>query len=385
MGFIDANMMPILKEHKVRPFSGKLLLLGQADIHFSYDQLRSMAKIANVQLNREVAITKSYKPNFADKNYISGETLFKSIGFEKIHASEYGAFDGCDIVLDLNSENIPQELENKFDVIINHGTIEHVFHIPNCFKNIFNLLKVGGRIIHSAPSSNCLDHGFYSFSPTLFYDWYTQNNWQVNSIQVAQYTKQEDMQPAFFCDYAPGLFDRVSYGGLDNKLYATVSIFTKLADSMCTVIPTQRIYKDREPWRTSSEKGQPASIGSDFLGQLKARGSSGLLNEQAIGIYLFGVGKGGQVTLRQLRKYQDDGDIRLDIKGFIDNNSAVAGTKVEDLSVYLPHQVSFEDADFVIVASYDHLRAMESQLVAMGVKDEKIIFPELWLKELLYQ
>lgn len=33
MGFIRANMIPILKEGSRRPFGGKLLLLGQGDIY----------------------------------------------------------------------------------------------------------------------------------------------------------------------------------------------------------------------------------------------------------------------------------------------------------------------------------------------------------------
>lgn len=41
------------------------------------------------------------------------------------------------------------------------------------------MLKVGGMVIHSLPSTGCLDHGFYMFSPTLFYDYYTQNQWDI--------------------------------------------------------------------------------------------------------------------------------------------------------------------------------------------------------------
>ncbi len=146
--------IPILKEHKIRPFSGNLLLLGQADIYFGINHFRRMAKITDVKLNSNVEVTRSYRTDFAAKGYLSGETVFKSIGFDNISASDCSTFEGCDIILDLNSECIPEELENKFDVIIDHGTIENVFHIPNCLKNIFNMLKVGGRAIHSSPSSN---------------------------------------------------------------------------------------------------------------------------------------------------------------------------------------------------------------------------------------
>ena len=60
-------------------------------------------------------------------------------------------------------------------MIIDGGTMEHIFHIPNVLNNIYRMLRVGGRIIHISPSSNYVDHGFYSFSPTLFYDFYQTN------------------------------------------------------------------------------------------------------------------------------------------------------------------------------------------------------------------
>ena len=88
MGFIRANILPILKEHNLRPFSGHVLCLGQADVYFTYEHLLRMAGIAEVVL-KSVPVTLSYKPDFAAKGYISGETLFKSIGCSQVSVLPY--------------------------------------------------------------------------------------------------------------------------------------------------------------------------------------------------------------------------------------------------------------------------------------------------------
>jgi len=57
-----------------------------------------------------------------------------------------------------------------------------MFNVPKAFENYNKMLKVGGRVIHSLPSAGCLDHGFYMFSPTLLYDYYSQNRWEIEDF-----------------------------------------------------------------------------------------------------------------------------------------------------------------------------------------------------------
>jgi len=250
MGFIRANIIPILKEHKRRPFSGQLLCLGQPDVYFNYDHLRRMATTVNVDLNPGVTVTPSPNQHFASLGYISGETLFKSMGFEAIHALDFSEFEGAAIIHDLNSPDLPEALRERFDVIIDHGTLEHVFHIPNALQNLFRLLKTGGRLIHSAPTSNLVDHGFYMFSPTLFYDFYTTNRWEINNIYVVSMTPRQETEPFFYTEYEPGSFDSVSYGGLGPGMYFTLTFLTKTADSTAHLIPQQGAYRRDPRWAT---------------------------------------------------------------------------------------------------------------------------------------
>jgi hypothetical protein len=249
MGFIRANMIPILKEHKRRPFSGKLLLLGQGDIYFSDNDYKQMAQMIGVSLNSSVAPGLSYKADFAAKGYLDTQSVFKRLGFSEVLALDYSDFEGADIIHDLNSPDILEELKQHFDVVIDHGTLEHIFHFPNALNAVFQFLKVGGRAITSSPSSGFFDHGFYMFQPTLFLDFYTANNWEIASAQVVQFSLNQETEPCFFTDYYPGQFDSVGYGKMDKNLYSTICIATKMEQSTGTTIPQQGWYSRQVFWK----------------------------------------------------------------------------------------------------------------------------------------
>jgi hypothetical protein len=242
MGFVKANMVPILKECRERPFHGSLLCLGFPDIYFRMDQFRQMAFGTNTNLDDSVTLQLSSRKYFAKLGCISGESLFRSLGFQNVEILDYSQFEGADIMFDLNRSDLPSSLVNGYDVIIDHGTIEHVFHIPNTLNNIYKMLNVGGRIIHSSPSSNFVDHGFYMFSPTLFHDFYTANKFKINTIQVTQSSPRQDTDPCFYADYEPGSFSGVSYGGLNSSIFGIICIATKTEESTGHVIPQQGLY-----------------------------------------------------------------------------------------------------------------------------------------------
>lgn len=69
--------------------------------------------------------------------------------------------------LDLNG---PIALSRRFDVVINHGTAEHIFNIAQVFKTMHDYTVPGGFMMHEGPFTGWIDHGFYNLQPTLFFD-----------------------------------------------------------------------------------------------------------------------------------------------------------------------------------------------------------------------
>jgi len=116
--------------------------------------------------------------------------------------------------------------------------------VPNVLQNIFQATEDGGRVVHISPSSNYLDHGFYMFSPTLFWDFYRTNEWTIHSLQLARQTSRLDRDPWQISNYRPGSLGEISVGGLDDHAYDTVCIASKTATSTGHRIPQPGYYLD---------------------------------------------------------------------------------------------------------------------------------------------
>lgn len=83
--------------------------------------------------------------------------------------------------LDLNG---PIDLHERFDVVINHGTLEHVLNVVEALKTIHDHCELNGWMIHDAPCQGWVDHGFYCFQPTLFYDLAAANRYEVSRVAI---------------------------------------------------------------------------------------------------------------------------------------------------------------------------------------------------------
>jgi hypothetical protein len=89
------------------------------------------------------------------------------------------------------------------------------------------MLKVGGRLIHALPSSNHVDHGFYMFSPTLFWDYYSANNWEIIDSLFFRYNRRPDKEFWDIYSYEPGCLDKFSFGGFSGGLYGIYFVVKK--------------------------------------------------------------------------------------------------------------------------------------------------------------
>ena len=92
---------------------------------------------------------------------------------------------------------IPDELKSRFSVVIDGGTLEHVFNFPQALKNSMEMVAVGGHFLAVTPCNNYMGHGFYQFSPELFFRAFSEENG----------FKLEDV---FICRWPRGRWYRVS-------------------------------------------------------------------------------------------------------------------------------------------------------------------------------
>lgn len=237
-----SHLRTLLKEASRRPFQGRILTLGRQTVHFNQKTLQKMAQECGVSLRTPPKITPPLQEKYAKKGCMSDEDLFYSLGFSEFVALDNSGYENAHVIFDLNQPSPPKHLREYFDVILDSGTMEHVFHVPNVLSNIFHMLRPQGRIIQFLPSSNFMDHGFYMFSPTFLYEYYHQNNFQINTSQIFRTTPLPRASYKVY-NYTPGCLYHIQQGGLDSGVYQVVNIVTKEKNSTCTTIPQQRDYQ----------------------------------------------------------------------------------------------------------------------------------------------
>lgn len=252
MGVPRAVARLLLDEAKRRPFAGSVLTLGRLDIHFTLDELRGWAAEQGVALGSVDEIELSHNPSLADQGCLGDTTFLQLLGFRDIVRCDVSDWEGADELLDLNHP-VPERLHGRFDVVLEAGTLQHIFHVPNVLANLHAFLAPGGRVIHAmAASNNHVDHGFYMFSPTLFHDWYTANSYRIEKEYVFEF-RSFYFRRRFHSSlwriyrYTPGSLDHLNFGGFGSHQVGIFTVATRTPEARADVMPEQSCF--RQLWR----------------------------------------------------------------------------------------------------------------------------------------
>ncbi len=90
------------------------------------------------------------------------------LGVKRAVAVDLHAPPGSDaLALDLNE---PIDLGEKFSVIVNTGTLEHVFDQRRALTTIHDHCAPGGLMMHAGPLGGWPDHGLFHAQPGLWFD-----------------------------------------------------------------------------------------------------------------------------------------------------------------------------------------------------------------------
>jgi len=96
------------------------------------------------------------------------EPFFMRLGAGRVDSLDFSAYQDSTLCRDLNDPP-PENAVGSYDLVYDGGTLEHVFHFPNAIANCMSLVKTGGHFMASLPANQWLGHGFYQFSPELFF------------------------------------------------------------------------------------------------------------------------------------------------------------------------------------------------------------------------
>lgn len=248
MGIPRGSARLLIEEAKRRPFEGTVLQLGRSTVYFTARDLERWAKRHGFALAAGIPETLSHDPRLAAQGCLSDQTFFRRLGFERVSSCDISEWEGADHIVDLNRP-LPPELEGKFDVVFETGTILQIFHLPQVLSNLHRLLRVGGRVIHCGDAANNhVDLGFYQLCPTLFADFYAANHYQVDRHLLCEYFSYWHRGRLYtdrwqVYDYLPGCLDALSFGRYGGHQAVTFLVATKTAESTGDVLPQLGQYR----------------------------------------------------------------------------------------------------------------------------------------------
>ena len=103
--------------------------------------------------------------------------IFEAAGFEYTSIDLYDAYRS--IILDLNTSDLPSELNGRFDLVSNFGTTEHVCNQLQAFKVVHDAMRPGGSAVHQVPFTGMLNHGLIKYEPKFFVALARENAYRI--------------------------------------------------------------------------------------------------------------------------------------------------------------------------------------------------------------
>lgn len=245
---ISATHYRILRELKQRgvlPQGGSILEIGQANWYGDMDpddirrDFLEWAAAQNKDIDtRGLARLLGLDGEQADLFRVARNLIYRIV-FDHSHVTAIDAdplAPGA-LKLDLNG---PLDLSQPFDTSINHGTAEHIFNIAQVFATMHQWTRPRGLMIHEAPFTGWVDHGFYCLQPTLFWDLAAVNGYEMVGVWVEHLASRS----YFSVDGREALLERRRCDQLpDNSMLFVV--MRKGADDTPFRVPIQGVYAGR--------------------------------------------------------------------------------------------------------------------------------------------
>jgi SAM-dependent methyltransferase len=186
MGILLSHLHLLAAEQQNRPITGDVVTFGQQRVYASFEDTCSIFSQHSAQLHE---LPQGFDVGTKIPGDVAAHTnvqaVFKTLGADNVYVADFSDYENPDFIFDLN-EPVDAQYENRFDAIFDSGTLEHVFDVPTALQNMVRILKPGGCVILGYPVSNCIDHGFYSFSPTLFFDFFAANGFSDFSCYLIE-------------------------------------------------------------------------------------------------------------------------------------------------------------------------------------------------------
>lgn len=169
--------MALLAKRRQADFT-RTLTLGRQHHYLNLDTLTHMFGRFGLSLDPE-RIERILADDFA-------EGLFQVLGATQVDSLDASGYEGANLIHDLN-QPLPQQFVRQYSCVVDFGLLEHVFNFPVAMKSTTDLLEEGGYFISTTTANNFMGHGFYQFSPELFFNYLARNGFSNVEIYLIPY------------------------------------------------------------------------------------------------------------------------------------------------------------------------------------------------------
>lgn len=227
----------------------KTITLGRLKLYTAAEDIRRMTeKYGAAKQVQDIVFKDEYS-----------ESLFELLGSTQPESMDYSDYEKATHLHDLN-QPIAEQFKNEYDVVLDSGTLEHVFNFPVAVKSCMEMLKPGGHFIGITPANNYFGHGFYQFSPELHYRIFSaENGFTVRGMLVGVCGEDGEVEKWYEVKDPAEVRSRVMLVNSKPTYLFTVAQKTGVADIFKTS-PYQSDYA------TTWQKGEEAKSGYENAG-----------------------------------------------------------------------------------------------------------------------
>lgn len=188
MGLNFNSIKLLLLAHARGVSFDRVLMIGRQSVAIRPAEVRALARLPVADHVRERL------PRLDLGRGAYAEELLRTLGASVVESMDKTAYEGATTLHDLNLP-VPPGLSSGFDLIVDGGSLEHVFNIPMAIRNYMTMLKVGGYYFCNTATNNYSGHGFYQLSPEFFFAAFSpENGFSI----VEAYLYEEDGRNAWY-------------------------------------------------------------------------------------------------------------------------------------------------------------------------------------------
>lgn len=151
-------------------------MVGRQGLHLSKHNLKGVFKSFGYKVDvRQIDSIFNQTNGYA-------EHLLTCLGAKEVHSFDKSGYEGATHLHDMNLE-LPDRFKEQYTTVLDSGSLEHIFNFREAIKNCMEMVSVGGHFLTITPANNFLGHGFYQFSPELYFSVFTrENGFELTSV-----------------------------------------------------------------------------------------------------------------------------------------------------------------------------------------------------------